>query len=222
MFVKICGITSQGDALLSVAFGADALGFVFAPSPRQVLPVHVEPIVSQLPKEVLTFGVFRNELKERILEIVDKLGLSGAQLHGDETPEDVEWLAERIPYVIKAFPAGKGRFNQIDRYRCWAVMVDSPNPGSGRVFDWALVDGIDPDRRLIVAGGLSAENVEQAIGALRPFGVDVSSGVEASPGKKDPAKLRHFIERARRACAGAREEIVSEKPELFDIEKGQR
>ena len=197
VFVKICGITNESDALLSVALGADALGFIFAPSKRQVNERIVSDIIHQLPGSVLTFGVFVNERPEEVAKLVNKIGLSGAQLHGNEGPTATNFVSDRVRYVIKSFPAGHSQLRNLDAYRIWATLVDSSNPGSGSVFDWSLVEGMSPERRMLLAGGLNAENVAVGIERVRPYGVDVASGVEASPGKKDPAKLRAFIRNAK-------------------------
>src|SRR5689334_19908074 len=124
MFVKVCGTTSEEDALLAVAMGADALGFIFAPSPRQVYPTAVADIVKRLPTEVLTIGVFRNESPARVVEVVNGIGLRGAQLHGHETPEQTRWVRERVPFVIKAFPAGNRAVTRAREFGADAVMVD--------------------------------------------------------------------------------------------------
>ena len=203
MLVKICGITTEADALLAVALGADAVGFVFAPSPRQVSPHAVERIVERLPHGVLTVGVFRNEARSRVTEIVNGIGLRAAQLHGDETPEDSRWVAERVPLVIKAFPVGHPGIALIDDYGAALVLVDALSPGSGEVFDWRLAEGVADPNRLIASGGLHAGNVADAISFLHPYGVDVSSGVESAPGRKDPRKLSAFVTAARRAEAAA-------------------
>jgi len=200
VFVKICGITNQPDALLAVALGADALGFVFAPSPRQVSPTRVATIVPQLPAGIVTFGVFRDELPERMAAIVADTGLLGVQVHGAMSDDGLRWLSERTPWVIRAAAAGTPGFDRAIEQPAWALLVDGASPGSGRVFDWSLVDGISPLRRLILAGGLTPTNVAQAIELVRPFGVDVSSGVEERPGRKDPVRMRAFIEAARRAA----------------------
>ena len=201
MFVKICGITSEADALLAVGLGADAVGFVFAPSPRQVAPQAVRRIIERVPPEILTVGVFRNEARTRVVDIVNGIGLRAAQLHGDETAEDTRWVAERIPFTIKAFPAGHRNIARIDDYGVETVLVDAQSPGSGEVFDWRLAEGVVDPARLIVSGGLHAGNVADAIAHLHPFGVDVSSGVESEPGRKDPRKVRAFV-MAARAAAG--------------------
>lgn len=197
MFVKICGITSEEDALLAVAMGADAIGFVFAPSPRQMAPEAVRDIVRRLPPDVLTVGVFRDDAKERVVDIVGRTGLRGAQLHGRETPEETRWVKERVRVVIRAFSGGDPAVAVADRYGADAILVDGASPGSGEVFDWALADEVPDGQRLLVAGGLTPENVVGAINSVHPWGVDVSSGVEAEPGRKDPRKLRAFIAAAR-------------------------
>ncbi len=201
MLVKICGITSEADALLAVGLGADAIGFVFAPSPRQVAPQAVRRIIERVPPEILTVGVFRNEAPSRVVEIVNGIGLRGAQLHGDETAEDTRWVAARVAVTIKAFPAGHRNVARIDDYGVSTVLVDAQSPGSGEVFDWRVAEGVVDPARLIVSGGLHAGNVADAIAHLHPFGVDVSSGVEAEPGRKDPRKVRAFV-MAARAAAG--------------------
>lgn len=200
MFVKICGTTSEDDALLAVAMGADAVGFVFAPSPRQVAPAVAADIVKRLPPEVLTVGVFRNESPERVVQIVNRAGLRAAQLHGDETPAQARWIRERVPFLIRSFPAGSRAIDRALEFGADAVMVDSPRPGSGQVFDWSLAEA-PSGVRLILAGGLTPDNVADAVRTIRPWGVDVASGVEASPGKKDHAKVRAFIAAAKAALS---------------------
>jgi phosphoribosylanthranilate isomerase len=200
VFVKICGITNEDDALLAVAMGADAVGFVFAASPRQVHPEMVRDILKRLPHDVLTVGVFRNERPERVIEVVNRTGLKGAQLHGGELPADVRVVRERLPFVIQALPAGDTRLTQAGSGPGSAdvVLIDSPEPGSGTVFDWSLAEGAPDGVRLLLAGGLNPDNVEQAIRQVRPWGVDVASGVEASPGRKDATKVRLFVKTAKR------------------------
>lgn len=198
MFVKICGVTNESDALLAVALGADALGFVLAPSSRRVAPDRVRDIARRVPGDVLTVGVFRNELPERVMELAQRAGLKAVQLHGDESAADCRQVAEQVPTVIKAFPAGHPGLDRIDDYGTDTVLIDGPRPGSGQVFDWSLAEGAPRSRyRVILAGGLDADIVGSAIARVRPWGVDVSTGVESEPGRKDPAKLRAFIEAAR-------------------------
>ena len=197
MFVKICGITNESDALLSVAMGADALGFVFAPSPRQIAPTIARDIARRLPPEILTVGLFRDESPKRVVEVVNSMGLRGAQLHGHESPAEAKWVADRVPFTIKAFGVGDHLLEKVDQYTVDALLIDSPNPGSGQVFDWSLAERMPVGKRIILAGGLTLENVADAIEAVRPWGVDVSTGVEASPGKKDALKVRYFINNAK-------------------------
>ncbi len=200
MLVKICGITTEADALLAVALGADAIGFIFAPSPRQVSAQATRRIIERVPPEILTVGVFRNESPARVVEIVNSIGLRAAQLHGDETVDDARWVAERVALTIKAFPAGHPGIGRIDDYGAGLVLVDAESPGSGEVFDWRLAEGVVDPARLIVSGGLRAENVADAIAHLHPFAVDVCSGVESAPGRKDPVKVRAFVNAARAAA----------------------
>ena len=202
MWVKICGITNEEDALLAVAVGADALGFMFVPgSPRQVIPETVTEILHRLPAGVITVGVFRNETKERVVELVNTLGLSGAQLHGREPLSDVRWIRKRVPFVIQGFSAGDPALAAVGNGPAYIVLVDADAPGSGTAFDWALADAVPPGVRLLLAGGLNGENVAQAIKRVRPWGVDVSTGVETTPGSghKDARKLRRFVGEAHSA-----------------------
>ncbi|HEY1828328.1 MAG TPA: phosphoribosylanthranilate isomerase [Acidimicrobiales bacterium] len=199
LFVKICGITSEADALLSISLGADAIGFIFAPSARQVSVQLAADIVKRLPPEILTVGIFRDEAPQRVVEKVHAAALGGAQLHGHESAEETQWVRARLPLVIKAFPAGDRTIDRFAEFGADYLLVDGENPGSGEVFDWKLAEGVVDPTRLIVSGGLRPENVAEAIAHLHPYGVDVDSGVEASPGRKDPLKLRNFIANARAA-----------------------
>lgn len=210
--MKICGITTEDDGLLAVALGADALGFVFAPSPRQVAVDRARDIVRRLPAEILTVGVFRDELPERVVEIVQRAGLGAAQLHGHESAEQTRQVRARLPLVIKGFPAGHPGLSNIPDYGADVVLVEGERPGSGELFDWRLAeDAPRAGHRVLLAGGLHAGNVADGIRQVRPWGVDVSTGVEREPGRKDPVKLREFIDAAR----AAGEEI---RPEAYDDE----
>ena len=200
MFVKICGITNEDDALFAVAMGADAVGFVFAPSPRQIAPQKVYDITRRLPPEILTVGVFRDELPSRVIETVNRAGLKAAQLHGHESPAMVAEVAEQIRWVIKAVVAGTTDARRTKEFGTDLILVDAPSPGSGNLFDWSLLGEIAEGPRLILAGGLDPDNVATAVRKVLPWGVDVSTGVEKSPGRKDPMKVKAFIERARAAA----------------------
>lgn len=200
MFVKICGITNEDDALLATALGADALGFVFAPSRRQVNLDTVRDIVKRVPREVITVGVFRNDRPAHVVDVASRAGLHAVQLHGSEPRSEVQWIRERVRFVIQAFAAGDPALAAAVNSPADVILVDSPDPGSGKVFDWRLAEGAPSGVRILLAGGLTAHNVGDAIRLVRPWGVDVSSGVEVAPGRKDPRKLRLFIEAARDAA----------------------
>jgi phosphoribosylanthranilate isomerase len=217
VFVKICGITTEEDALLAVAMGADAIGFVFAPgSPRQVAPGAVRDILKRLPADTMTIGVFRDERPERVVEIVNKIGLTGAQLHGREPMSEARMIRSHVHFLIHAFAAGDPALSSAGNSPADVVLVDSPTPGSGRVFDWTLAEGAPGGVRIMLAGGLDPSNVAEAIRRVRPWGVDVNSGVEtfAGSGHKDPRKVRKFIETARRVGAEVEADGWSPSEEL--------
>jgi phosphoribosylanthranilate isomerase len=207
MWVKICGMTNLEDAQAAVDAGADALGFVFAESPRRVTPSVAGQIAHSLPERIEKFGVFVNETPERIREIVREAGLTAVQLHGEESPEFAHDIAAGGLKVFKAIPvrggfaapmlafAEKGGVN--------GLLLDTAAPrrgGTGQSFDWKAVSEHMPELggiRVIVAGGLTPLNVAHAIRVLRPWGVDVVSGVEREPGKKDHEKVRAFVKAAK-------------------------
>jgi phosphoribosylanthranilate isomerase len=201
--VKICGITTEPDALLAVGFGVDAVGFILAPSPRQVTATTAADIAKRLPHDVLTVGVFRDEAPQRVVEIANHAGFGAVQLHGHETAADCRWVRERVSCTIKAFSAGERAIGRFEEFGADYLMIDGQSPGSGAVFDWRLAEGVVDPGRLIVSGGLHPGNVADAIAHLRPFGVDVATGVESSPGRKDPRKLADFVHNARAAAAVA-------------------
>lgn len=200
--MKICGITREADALLAVAMGADAIGFIFAPSKRQIAPIIARDIVKRLPSEILTVGVFRDEAPDRVVDIVNTAGLRAAQLHGHESTESTRLVRSRVPVVIKAFAAEDSALHRAADFGADAILLDSPRPGSGRVFDWRLAERQAAQHRLILAGGLDPSNVADAIGQVGPWGVDVATGVEADrgePGQKDARKVKAFIDAAKAA-----------------------
>jgi len=211
VFVKICGITSEEDALLAVAMGADALGFVFAPSPRQVSPSIASDIVKRLPPEILTIGVFRDESPERVAQIVSRTGLIGAQLHGSESPAVVKQVADSVRFVIKGFRAGSAAVREATSFRADCILIDAPSPGSGELFDWSLAAEVPDGVRIMLAGGLTPENVADAVASVQPWAVDVSTGVEAAPGRKDAVRLRAFIANAK--------SVPLAEPLIFDGER---
>jgi phosphoribosylanthranilate isomerase len=197
VFIKICGMTNADDALLAAGLGADAVGFIFAPSSRQVTPGRVRSIIERLPGSVLTVGVFRNEAKERVVELTNRTGIRAVQLHGNESPEETQWINDRVPSVIRAVPAGSRAMIEHEAFGKVRFLIDGVRPGSGETFDWNILQAHRIDRDFILAGGLNPDNVVEAIQSVRPWGVDVASGVEVRPGIKDATKLNQFIVNAR-------------------------
>ncbi len=201
--IKICGITNIDDALAATEAGADALGFNFyKKSPRYVEPSKAMEIISQLPPFVLPVGLFVNEREEKIRELVTETGIQAIQLHGDESPEFCQCLGSR---VIKAFQVkDKESLKHMAHYRVSAFLLDSYNNklrgGTGVTFDWHLAVVAKTFGRIILAGGLTPENVGEAVGLVQPYAVDTTSGVEKSPGIKDHPKIRKFIQEARRTA----------------------
>ncbi|MFZ3577538.1 phosphoribosylanthranilate isomerase [Virgibacillus sp. DJP39] len=198
MLVKTCGIMSREAAEAAVTAGADFIGFVFAPSKRFLTPEQATDIASIVPLSVKKVGVFVNETMETITSIAEKVGLDYIQLHGDEPAE----FAEQLPYpVIKAFPATVENFSKIKVYPCDYYLIDSPyganRGGNGTAFDWTILKELNLDSdKLILAGGLTPKNVQQAINLANPVGVDVSSGIETN-GNKDLSKIKEFILQAK-------------------------
>lgn len=197
--VKICGITNSDDALAAVEWGADALGFVFAPSSRQVTVEQVSKIVAQLPPFVCKVGVFVDSEAEIVREIISSCGLDLAQLHGSESPACCGAL---FPKVVKAFRVqDESVLTLLPHYKVSAYLLDSYEAnrkgGTGRSFNWEIARQATHYGRVILSGGLTPENVRQAILLVQPYAVDVSSGVEISPGKKDWSKLRLFLKAAK-------------------------
>lgn len=200
-WIKICGITNLADARLAVSLGVDALGFVFAPSKRRVEKERVKEIIALLPEKVEKIGVFLDQEAEEVREIAGFCGLTGVQFHGSEPPEYCRRFSEYR--VIKAFRvhAAVG-WEKIIPYRenrtVHRILLDTfvtgvPG-GTGKTFPWTLVPEQDfSGIPVIVAGGINPGNVMQAIREARPFGIDVGSGVEAEPGRKDPDKLKELV-----------------------------
>jgi phosphoribosylanthranilate isomerase len=220
VWVKICGNTSAADALLAVEAGADAVGFVFAASPRHVTVSEAAGIVKRLPKTVETIGVFVDATVEEIYSAVRMCHLTGVQLHWDaaaDLPGRLKARLGRELRVLRVVHFGEGVAERAAAYgkdlNVDGVLIDSRTAaaagGTGVAYDWKLaaktVFKNAKERRLVVAGGLTPENVGEAIGALRPWGVDVVSGVEAEPGRKDAEKVREFVKRAR---AGEEKELI--------------
>jgi phosphoribosylanthranilate isomerase len=222
IWIKICANTSLEDALLAADAGADAVGFVFAPSPRRVTAAQVADIVPHLPVTIEKIGVFVDATLEEIVSTVEACGLTGVQLHFDAAPELPAQLHERLGPKLRIlsvvhFSAGTGEqqavriAEHVRNPHVDAVLVDSRTEmavgGTGVTFDWvearkalfqnAEAQSDEVKTRRIAAGGLNPDNVAEAIATLRPWGVDVVSGVEAAPGRKDKAKVLEFVARAR-------------------------
>lgn len=201
--VKVCGITDLEDALAALEYGADALGFVLAPSPRRVTAETVREMVSQLPPFIIKVGVFVDSDLEAVRQALAFTGLDLAQLHGDEDPA---YCAALFPQVIKAFATNRLEdLSLLGRYLARAYLLDKekgpPSP-LAEERHWQIARQAARYGPVILAGGLTPQNVAQAIATARPYAVDVSSGVEARPGKKDHKKLRDFIVAAKEASRG--------------------
>lgn len=206
LFVKICGITRAQDADLAAGLGAHALGFVFWPgSPRCISAETAKAIAANVPSNVLKAGVFVDQPVDEVARIMDAAGLDLAQLHGHESPEYCRELKEK--FVVSGFSrtvfksvamSGSGSVNVADFDPDVVLLVDAHDPakfgGTGRTVNWDAAREIAATRRTILAGGLTAANVKLAVRSVRPYGVDVSSGVESAPGVKDPNRMRAFFE----------------------------
>jgi phosphoribosylanthranilate isomerase len=205
MFVKICGITRLEDAKAAVDAGADALGFVFWPDSRRFIdPYRARAIVATLPPFVAAVGVFVNQAAEYVSSVASLVRLSAVQLHGDET---AEYAADLRRQVIKAIAIG-GQAPAVDQWPSHVtLLLDAHDPvkrgGTGRLVDWSAAATIAATRRVILAGGLTPANVGEAISRVRPFGIDVSSGVERSPGVKDHERIEALFDAVHRAAAGS-------------------
>ena len=194
LFVKICGVTSEADALLAVSLAVSAIGFIFAPSPRQVAGAtggrHRQATPRAHPDRWCLPG--RSPSASGGGGEGGRPGRCGS-CTATKRPRRPRGCGARVPTVIKAFQAGERAIERFAEFGADYLLVDGANPGSGRVFDWRLAEGVADHHRLIVSGGLRPENVAQAVAHLRPAGVDVSTGVESDPGRKDPLRLREFI-----------------------------
>jgi len=196
--VKVCGITRIGDAYSAVESGADALGFIFYPkSQRPITPEKAKEIIQKIPGSMGRVGVFVNQEIQAVKEIVSFCGLHLIQLHGDEPPR----YCRQFPMstLIKAVShwAEEG-IQRLENYSVRAILVDAHEPGryggTGKNSDWALALRVKKTHPLILAGGLNEENIKRAIETVRPCAVDINSGVETSPGKKDPHKIREILQ----------------------------
>lgn len=194
-------MTNLPDAFRAVEYGADALGFIFAPSPRRVTPEQAKAICSKLPPFVTLVGVFVDEPVAKVRRIMKFCSLNLAQLHGDESPKYCQSLGSRALKVFRVKDIGV--LSEIRRYKMPAFLLDSYEPGkrggTGKTFDWSIAHKASGFGKAVLSGGLNHTNVLEAIRTARPYAVDVSSGVESSPGKKDYKKLKKFMDAALRA-----------------------
>jgi phosphoribosylanthranilate isomerase len=201
--IKICGTTNLDDALIAVEAGADALGFIFVPNtPRYIHPNQAAKIIENLPPFITTVGLFVNAEQIEIDTIANDCSLDAIQLHGEEPPEFCQTLNRR---VVKAFRVkDESSLSGLHDYHVSAYLLDTyvkgTMGGTGKVFDWNLAVKAKQYGRIILAGGLNPDNIASAILRVRPYGVDVSSSVEVSPGRKDPAKVKAFIGAVRAAA----------------------
>lgn len=206
-WIKFCGTTSVEDALAAVEAGADALGFIFAPSPRRVTVPQARQIIHEMPQSVERIGVFRGETAEEIRKVVSEVALTGVQLHGGE---EASGVYDRLPRsrrdslrIIKTLIAEEGFETRLDAPDGRIVsgwLLDS-GAGSGKTFDWQAARTQLEKRsgKFIIAGGLTPGNVGDAIRTFSPWGVDVVSGIEREPGRKDPEKMQAFVAAVRKA-----------------------
>ncbi|MGB2982322.1 MAG: phosphoribosylanthranilate isomerase [Candidatus Bipolaricaulia bacterium] len=209
--IKICGLTRADDALAAAEAGANLLGIIFhPPSSRAVRPTEASSLVREIRQRTPSakwVGVFVDTPIEQIRQVVDTVGIDGVQLHGDEDPEVVDRLVRDGLFVIKAFRvATRADLEGLDAYAPSAFLLDTFVPGrhggTGQTFDWSIAVHAAAERRILLSGGLTPGNVASAVEAVHPWGVDVSSGVESSPGRKDVEKMRTFIAAAERALDG--------------------
>lgn len=202
--VKICGITNSDDARAAVLLGADAVGLIFAPSPRCLSLEQARSIRAILPTGVLAVGVFVNQPLDQVRQAREFCGLDVVQLHGDEPPDYLAALGGRI---IKSIAMGPDTRVDHEAYGKATLLLDTAAPGArggtGQAFDWNLAVPLARRRPIILAGGLGPENVARAIAQVQPHAVDVSSGVEKQPGRKDHVAMAKFIARAKAARPGA-------------------
>lgn len=202
--IKICGITNKVDAVGAASLGIDMIGFVFYPkSKRYVEPAVAREIADELPDNMVKVGVFVDEKAEKVLSIAGDVGLDALQFHGDEPPEFCASFREDYK-VLKAFRLKDRRgLKSINDYDADYYLLDTYKPdtigGTGEVFDWKILKDFEILKPVILSGGLKSSNVAAAIGEVAPYGVDVSSGVEKSAGKKDPKEMKRFVEEVRRA-----------------------
>ncbi len=205
-WIKICGITNLTDAKETADLGVNALGFIFAASPRRVDPPSAREIIGQLPSSVMKVGVFVDEKAAEIRRIAEYCGLDIVQLHGQESPADCRAVA--LPLIKAIRVRDKMSLEEMERYAFAPILLDAWSRhragGTGKTFSWKIALRVRQKKSFILSGGLSPKNVYQAIGLLHPWGVDVCSGVEMAPGKKDLSKMTEFVKEVQKADGATR------------------
>jgi len=202
VFTKVCGITNPGDAREAADAGADAIGLIFAESPRRVDVEEARKVTIALPDGVLKVGVFVDADPEEVLETAHEVGLDLAQLHGDEPPETVAAIRGAGLPVMKAVRVRNAEaLGTLERYEADLLMLDAwsarAHGGTGETFDWELAKSVKGRGNIVVSGGLTPENVREAVEFFEPYGVDASSSLEERPGKKDGERVRRFVRAAK-------------------------
>ena len=202
VFTKVCGITNPGDARVAVDAGADAIGLIFAESPRKVTLKEARKVSVGLPENILKVGVFVDAEPGEVLEIAREVGLDLAQLHGDETPETVAAIRNAGLPVMKALRVrNMEALGALERYEADLFMLDAwsarARGGTGETFDWGLAKSVKGRGNIVVSGGLTPENVREAVEFFEPYGVDASSSLEERPGKKSGERVRRFVRAAK-------------------------
>jgi phosphoribosylanthranilate isomerase len=194
--LKICGITNEKDAIMVSNLGADAIGFVFAESKRKITPERAKKIIEKLPPFITTVGIFMNAKFDEVNKIAEYVSLDAVQLHGNESPKYCNKMNRKVVkgILVTKNDSKESLLKKMENYSVAAYILD-PGTGSGETFDWDIAVGIE--KPIIIAGGLSPENVRLVIKKLHPYGVDVSSGVEKEYGKKDMKKVKKFITEVR-------------------------
>lgn len=202
VFTKVCGITNPGDARVAVDAGADAIGLIFAESPRKVSLEEARKVSIALPENILKVGVFVDAEPDEVLQIAREVGLNLAQLHGDETPETVAAIRNAGLPVMKALRVRNTEaLGALERYEADLFMLDAwsarARGGTGETFDWELAKSVKGRGNIVVSGGLTPENVREAVEFFEPYGVDASSSLEERPGKKSGERVRRFVRAAK-------------------------
>jgi phosphoribosylanthranilate isomerase len=202
VFTKVCGITNPGDARVAVDAGADAIGLIFAESPRKVSLEEARKVSIALPENILKVGVFVDAEPDEVLQIAREVGLNLAQLHGDETPETLAAIRNAGLPVMKALRVRNTEaLGALERYEVDLFMLDAwsarARGGTGETFDWGLAKSVKGRGNIVVSGGLTPENVREAVEFFEPYGVDASSSLEERPGKKSGERVRRFVRAAK-------------------------